>query len=86
MRGGVGGERGCKSFRGKDVRNVRVLHATEGWGGEGSGEGIKERDKARERSQSYGAGRAEVWVPRFLPRLAPRTLPSSPAGPSIIAI
>lgn len=48
-------ERGCKSFRGKDVRNVRVLHG--GVGGERSGEGIKEKDKAAkdkawERSQA----------------------------------
>lgn len=52
-------ERSCKSFRGKDVRNVRVLHG--GVGGEKSGEGIKEKDKAAkdkawERSQAMALG------------------------------
>lgn len=53
------GERSCKSFRGKDVRNVRVLHG--GVGGERSGEEIKEKDKAAkdkawERSQAMALG------------------------------
>lgn len=52
-------ERGCKSFRVKDVRNVRVLHGEAG--GERSGEGIKEKDKAAkdkawERSQAMALG------------------------------
>lgn len=51
-------ERGCKSFGGKDVRNVRVLG---GVGGKRSGEGIKEKDKAAkdkawERSQAMALG------------------------------
>lgn len=48
-------ERGCKSFGGKDVRNVRVLHG--GVGGERSGEGINEKDKAA-KDKAWEGGQA----------------------------